>query len=341
MSKIRLKQIDEPEISGYILNVMTGINSGFNSTLTGCVYTGNTLSGAFGSLFNSFSGISGRMISFSGELATVQQDFSTFSGDLTNLSGEIYAVSGQFNSLSGDIAFISGEVDVIDTSLSSLTTSVILISGNLNTLSGNLNTTNTNLSTISGRVDTLSGLHTGLSGTVSTNTVSISGLSGTFTGFTGKYANDYLLVCDAKPSGTQGGTFTSGAWRTRDINTEISDIGNICTISSNQIILSGGLYICDISCPAYGVNSHRARLQSITSGTTILSGSSEYSANTANSTTRSVIKGKFLVPSTGSIFEIQHICNTTVSTWGFGYFGGVADPGPGIFTQAEFRRIAV
>ena len=50
---------------------------------------------------------------------------------------------------------------------------------------------------------------------------------------------------------TNGGTFTSGAFRTRDSNTEVADPDNIVSISSNQFTLGAGNYLIEASAPAY------------------------------------------------------------------------------------------
>ncbi|SVB60040.1 uncharacterized protein METZ01_LOCUS212894, partial [marine metagenome] len=44
----------------------------------------------------------------------------------------------------------------------------------------------------------------------------------------------YAIIADQKAQNTAGGTFTSGAWRTRDLNTEITDPDGIVSISSNE-----------------------------------------------------------------------------------------------------------
>ena len=44
-------------------------------------------------------------------------------------------------------------------------------------------------------------------------------------------------VKDVKSSGTAGGTFTTGAWQTRDLNTEEGDFSKFGTLSSNQFTL--------------------------------------------------------------------------------------------------------
>ena len=53
----------------------------------------------------------------------------------------------------------------------------------------------------------------------------------------GKFAS-YALICDQKASSADGGTFTNGAWRTRDLNTEISDADSIVIIARNQFTLA-------------------------------------------------------------------------------------------------------
>ena len=41
---------------------------------------------------------------------------------------------------------------------------------------------------------------------------------------------DIAIIADQKSNGTDGGTATNGAWRTRDLNTEISDTDGICLL---------------------------------------------------------------------------------------------------------------
>lgn len=129
----------------------------------------------------------------------------------------------------------------------------------------------------------------------------------------------YVKVSDEKTSGTDGGSFTAGAWRTRDINTENDDDQNICAISTNQITLSKGTYYCEIKTPAYLSRRHKSRLYNVTDAATLLLGSSEYSQDLAS--TSSIIKGRFTIDSTKDI-EIQHQCQTSISGNGFGASSG-------------------
>jgi hypothetical protein len=43
-------------------------------------------------------------------------------------------------------------------------------------------------------------------------------------------SDDYILIEDQKPSGTGGGTFTQGDWRTRDLNMKVKDSGSHASI---------------------------------------------------------------------------------------------------------------
>ena len=147
---------------------------------------------------------------------------------------------------------------------------------------------------------------------------------------------DYILVRDEKASGTDGGNFASGAWRTRDINTIVSDSGGHCSIGSNQITLEAGTYECEILCPGYYVNYHKARLYNISDSIVELVGTSQLTYQDGSIVTTSRIVGKFTIASTKT-FEVQHRCAATYSA-GFGVgcnFGDVE-----IFTVAEFWKVA-
>ena len=148
---------------------------------------------------------------------------------------------------------------------------------------------------------------------------------------------DYIKVSDVKAANTAGGGFTSGAWRTRDINTEDSDGGSHCAIAANQITLQPGTYVCNMSAPALLVDQHKIRLQNITDGVTELLGTSEYADSTglAVDQTRSLLFGRFILAA-AKVLEVQHRCVTTRAGNGFGVAAnlGVNE----VYTVAEFWR---
>lgn len=127
---------------------------------------------------------------------------------------------------------------------------------------------------------------------------------------------DYTVILqDQKAQGTQGGTFTSGDWRTRTLNTEVLDTGNICSLVGNQFTLPPGTYDIYAVAPAYSVNRTQARIQNITDGTTVLLSQSTYAYSSV--TVNCIILGRFTIASTKT-FELQHRCQSTQSNNGFG-----------------------
>ena len=129
--------------------------------------------------------------------------------------------------------------------------------------------------------------------------------------------SSYAIISDTKASNVNGGTFTSGAWRTRDLNTENADPDNIVSISSNQFTLQAGSYLIKFQSTGYHVNRHITRLRDITNSATKGYGILVYS-NTSNSTS-GISHGMARVTISGAtVYEIQHACQTTKSTNGMG-----------------------
>lgn len=126
-----------------------------------------------------------------------------------------------------------------------------------------------------------------------------------------------LHVVDAKADNTDGGTFTSGAWRTRTLNTERTNEISGASLSSNQITLPAGTFFIMASAPALGVGGHQTRLRNITDGTTTILGTSEVVSTTTAQTGRSYVQGRFTI-AVQKVFELQHRGTATFSTTGFG-----------------------
>ena len=127
----------------------------------------------------------------------------------------------------------------------------------------------------------------------------------------------YAKLSDQKSSGTPGGDFNSGAWRTRTLTEQI-DTSGIVSVNSNQFILQAGTYRTRGSAPAFRVNNHQARIQNITDGTTVDLGTSEFSDGGAGgSGNRSFIETEFTIAS-AKTFELQHYAQTTRATEGLG-----------------------
>lgn len=150
-----------------------------------------------------------------------------------------------------------------------------------------------------------------------------------------QHGGDYIKLSDVKAANTAGGTFTSGAWRTRDLNTEDTDTGGYCTLSSNQFTLAAGDYIIRATAPARGVNRHKAKLVNISDTSDELIGSTELSIGASGTASVSTIVG-LISYTTSKTFEIQHRCETTRATYGFGSETNFADE---VYTIVELWKV--
>lgn len=144
----------------------------------------------------------------------------------------------------------------------------------------------------------------------------------------------YVYVRDKKAQNTPGGTFTQDAWQTRNINEEVADTGNNCSIAGNQITLEVGTYRCSIFAPGYKVDRHQAKLYNITDTADEIIGTSNYSDVANNVQTVSIVVGRFTITAQKT-FEIQHQCVATQNGNGFGVECNFTDE---IYTVAEFWK---
>ena len=158
----------------------------------------------------------------------------------------------------------------------------------------------------------------------------------------GKFAS-YAVICDQKAQGTGGGTFTLGAWRTRDLNTEIADADGIVSISNNQFTLQAGTYLVNASAPARKVTTNQTALYNVTDSSYTQYGTVEIAHISYIGGSRSVISARFTI-SSAKAFEIRHFSSHTQATNGFGTNFGSSDAttagGVAIFTIVEIFKEA-
>lgn len=148
--------------------------------------------------------------------------------------------------------------------------------------------------------------------------------------------NDYILVTDQKNQNTAGGTFTAGDWRTRDLNTEVSDAGGCVTVASNQITVGiTGTYRFNIRAPAYACNAHQLKLYDVTGAADVAVGMSSYANSSNNGWSVAQVCGTATLTS-GHVYEVRHRCTTSSSTSGFGV---VCNYGPETYTIVEMWRV--
>ncbi len=150
-------------------------------------------------------------------------------------------------------------------------------------------------------------------------------------------SNNAAYIKDEKTTGTEGGTFTFGAWRTRDLNVLTGDTSFV-SIGSNQMTIDIGTYLIDAKATAFFVTTHKSRLRNITDGSNIIIGSSELLNPTAGgeNTTVSFLKGVFTLTAQ-KVIELQGQCGTTKVTQGFGRAAGFSEVE--IYTQIKLTKI--
>ena len=148
----------------------------------------------------------------------------------------------------------------------------------------------------------------------------------------------YAIICDEKTSSTDAGTFTSGAHRTRDLNTEIADPDGIVSISSNQFTLGAGSYLIRAHAPAFKVDRHALRIKNVTDNTTVQDGITEHASSSTSTATRAIVVGRVTITASKA-FEIRHKCQTTRSGNGLGVSATtIADTS--IYTVVEIYKEA-
>ena len=139
----------------------------------------------------------------------------------------------------------------------------------------------------------------------------------------GIFESALVHVRDEKSNNTNGGTFSSGAWRTRTLNTVMTNEVTGASLASNQITLPSGTYYIDASAPGYYCQDHKTKLYNITDSSDILIGTSEWSApSSGNVQSRSFLSGRFTLGAE-KVVQFQHRCITSRSTDGFGQATGV------------------
>lgn len=159
------------------------------------------------------------------------------------------------------------------------------------------------------------------------------------TGSGGGGTINYICIQDVKGNAVDGGTFTSGAWRTRDLNTIQSDSGSVVmALASNQLTLPAGSYTAHVTAPAFNCGNHQLRLRDITNSATILVGIAMFTYIVANGYNTATMAGGFVL-SGSAILEVQHFCSTTSASTGFGAALGVGGEVM-TYTIVELNKVA-
>lgn len=146
------------------------------------------------------------------------------------------------------------------------------------------------------------------------------------------FGTQYLYFQEQQTAGTNGGTFTSGAWRTRLLNTSVQNEIAGASLASNQITLPAGTFYIQATAHAYAVDQHQVRFYNITDASVVATGFTAYASSTYGGFSQSEFVG-YTTIATSKVFELQHQCTTTKALSGFGLAGG--------FTTEIYSDIAI
>lgn len=134
----------------------------------------------------------------------------------------------------------------------------------------------------------------------------------------GAGSSGYAIIQDQKADGVVSGTFTSGAWRTRTLNTIAANSGAIVSgLSSNQFTLIAGTYLIIANCAANDCNGHQIRLYNVSASIASAYGISMYANENSGVTNNAYLATEITIASP-TVFRIEHRCQTSKSTNGFG-----------------------
>lgn len=137
-------------------------------------------------------------------------------------------------------------------------------------------------------------------------------------------ARNAFAAREEQSATTDGGTFTSGDWRTRTLNTLEEFASAYTSLSTNVLTVPAGLWLVWWSAPAWDVNSHQTRVVVNKAGSPEYHyGESSYAAAANN--VGSTSSGLAIIDQASSFtIELQHRCETTVATFGMGVSAGWA-----------------
>jgi hypothetical protein len=151
------------------------------------------------------------------------------------------------------------------------------------------------------------------------------------------FGNALFHLRDEKAAGTDGGTFTSGAWRTRTLASKTNEITGASVNGSSQVTLPTGVYRVRGWAQAHYVDSHKVKLANITDVTDEIFGSSMFSSNASGQVSNhSHLFGTLTVSGGPKVYELQHRGSATKTTDGFGQATGI---GTEVYAELEIYKI--
>lgn len=153
------------------------------------------------------------------------------------------------------------------------------------------------------------------------------------------------IASDVKSTGSNGGSAEAKRWTVRTLNTLAGSASDACTLAADEITLKRGEYKLEATVPAYSVQSHVARIYSVTKERVVATGSAAhrfdsdkdkgYSASQTYATVAAVVE----VDGAQESFVIEHYCSNAHKSSGLGRANGIKDT-PEVYTTVEIQQIS-
>ena len=128
---------------------------------------------------------------------------------------------------------------------------------------------------------------------------------------------NYCLLQEQQANNVAAGASTSGAYATRLLNTKVTDTGSVCTLSSNQFVLTAGVYRIQASAPWYKGDNIKLRLYDVTAASVLLVGQTAFAIAAAGVMGNAFLDGEFTAVASHSL-ALQGRCTTGQATNGLG-----------------------
>tara|TARA_B100000424_G_scaffold250170_1_gene224649 strand:- start:1206 stop:1970 length:765 start_codon:yes stop_codon:yes gene_type:complete len=178
-----------------------------------------------------------------------------------------------------------------------------------------------------------------------TSDISATKFIGISSGLSGIGITGIAIFQDSKAYNVNGGTFTNGAWRDRDLNEEVGSNNIGATLSSNKFTLKPGVYQIEWWATAYYVRTSISRLYNVTDdevltgvGGTVQINQQTYNWNGNGGTDRLHGSTPKITLNTDTEIKLQHQCLTTRTSYGFGYRSGWSAFGDNHYTYVVIHK---
>jgi len=133
----------------------------------------------------------------------------------------------------------------------------------------------------------------------------------------GGFYESMAIIADEVAYNANAQGLTAGAWRTRNLNTEVYDPDGIVSIGSNQFTLQAGTYTLEWEVVGYLIGTHLTKIYNITDSADITNCWGLQQTN-YGSTSSSSSGMHVLTIDAEKILELQHRCDTTNASHGGG-----------------------